>query len=67
MLDSELFYAVWRKISLESGSSNMELVDHIANERVVLGIFEYSLGVFHGLFIHGLWSATATTTFIRIL
>lgn len=40
MLVSELFYAVWRKISVESGASNMELVDHIANERVALGIFE---------------------------
>ncbi len=40
MLVSELFYAVWRKISVESGASNMELVDHIANESVVIGIFE---------------------------
>ena len=38
MLVSELFYLVWRKISVESGASNMELVDHITNESVVLGI-----------------------------
>ncbi|PTN10761.1 Tn3 family transposase [Nitrosomonas aestuarii] len=33
MLVSELFCAVWQKISVESGASNMELVDHITNER----------------------------------
>ena len=40
MLVSELFYAAWRKISVESSASNMELVVHIANERVVLSISE---------------------------
>jgi len=46
MLISELFYAVWRKISVESGAANLELVDHISDEGVVLGIFEKASACF---------------------
>ena len=57
MLVSELFGAIWWKISVESCTADFELIDDIADEGVVFGVLEHGLGVFDGLFVHDLWPA----------
>ena len=60
MLISELFDPLWKKISVERGSTNLELVDHVADEGIIFRVLEHCFGVFDSLLGHRLWSAATS-------
>ena len=62
VLVSELFDAIWREVPVESSPPDFELIDHVADEGIVLGVLEHCLGVLASLFVHDLWPATSAPT-----
>ena len=46
---SELLDAIRWEVSIESSASDLQLVNNIADERIVFSVFEHGLGVFEGL------------------
>ena len=52
MLISELFDAICWEISVESGSTDFQLVDDITDEWIIFCVFEHRFSMLDGLFIH---------------
>ena len=59
MLISELFDAICWAISVESGSTDFQLVDDITDEWIIFCVFEHRFSMLDGLFIHCPWAAAA--------
>ena len=59
MLISELFDAICWEISVESGSTDFQLVDDITDEWIIFCVFEHRFSMLDGLFIHCPWAAAA--------
>ena len=57
MLISELFDAICWEISVESGSTDFQLVDDITDEWIIFCVFEHRFSMLDGLFIHCPWAA----------
>ena len=55
--------AVCGEIFIKCGATDFELVDDVADEWVVFGVFEHSLGVFDVLLVHGFWPTTTPSAF----
>ena len=60
---SELLDAIRWEVSIESSASDLQLVNNIADERIVFSVFEHGLGVFEGLRGHRLWPSAASSSF----
>ena len=56
MLISELFDAICWEISVESGSTDFQLVDDITDEWIIFCVFEHRFSMLDGLFIHCPWT-----------
>ena len=56
MLISELLDAICWEISVESGSTEFQLVDDITDEWIIFCVFEHRFSMLDGLFIHCPWT-----------
>ena len=65
MLISELFDAICWEISVESGSTDFQLVDDITDEWIIFCVFEHRFSMLDGLFIHCPWAAAPATAFVQ--
>lgn len=63
MFRPQLLDAVCWEIFVKCGASDFELVDDVADEWVVFGVFEHSLGVFDVLLVHGFWPTPTPSAF----
>ena len=52
MLISELFDAICWEISVESGSTDFQLVDDITDEWIIFCVFEHRFSMLDGLFVN---------------
>ena len=64
VLISELFDAICWEISVESGSTDFQLVDDITDEWIIFCVFEHRFSMLDGLFIHCPWAAAPATAFV---
>ena len=63
MFRPQLFDAICGEVFVECGAANFELVNDVADEWVVFGVFEHSLGMFDVLLVHSLWSTASASAF----
>jgi hypothetical protein len=65
VLISEFLDSIWREVFVESGSADIELINHIFDEWVIFHILEHGLSISDTLLIHPFWPSVPTTTFIH--
>lgn len=56
--------AIRREIPGEGRPADLELIDHVTDERVVFRIFQYRFGLTRIFLIHALWPSTSPSSFI---
>lgn len=67
MLISQFSDVLCWEVTTECYASDFELINHIANEGIVVRILEHGLGAFYGLFVHHPWKPATASAFYSIV
>lgn len=64
MRPPQLTDTILRKIPVKSRPADLELIDHVTNERIVFRILPHRFGLTKIFRIHALWSSSSPSSFI---